>query len=106
MNTGSLFSKIPGALPEEVFEELATGNGVKIERIISKGHRSPDNFWYDQPQNEWVLVIRGAARLQIWGQKDPVTLSAGMYTNLPAHVKHRVEWTQEDEETIWLAVFY
>lgn len=103
---GNLLSEIPGYLPEETFEELITGNGVKIERILSKGHASPEGFWYDQPENEWVLVVKGAARLQIWGQNEPVTLTAGMYINLPAHVKHRVEWTKEDEETVWLAVFY
>ncbi|MFD1142372.1 cupin domain-containing protein [Larkinella insperata] len=103
---GNLFSAIPGLLPEELFEELLTHKGLKIERIVSKGHASPEGFWYDQPENEWVLVVKGEARLRLWGQEKPVTLSAGSYLNLPAHVKHRVEWTTEHEETIWLAIFY
>ncbi|MGV3560103.1 cupin domain-containing protein [Larkinella arboricola] len=105
-NSGNLFSAIPGSLPEELFEELMAGQGIKIERIISKGHASPEGFWYDQPENEWVLVVKGAAKLRLWGEDEPVTLSAGSYINLPAHVKHRVEWTTEEEETIWLAIFY
>ncbi|MGM9511150.1 cupin domain-containing protein [Larkinella sp. GY13] len=106
MNMGNLFAAIPDSLPDEHFEELMAEKGIKIERIVSKGHASPDGFWYDQPENEWVLVVRGAARLRIEGVDEPIELTAGTYINLPAHVKHRVDWTKEDEETIWLAVFY
>lgn len=104
--SGNLFSGIPGALPEELFEELIAHKGVRIERIVSKGHASPEDFWYDQPENEWVVVVKGQAQLRLWGAEEPITLSAGMYVNVPAHVKHRVEWTHPEEETIWLAVFY
>jgi cupin 2 domain-containing protein len=106
MKIGNLFSAIPASLPDELVEELITAKGMKVERIVSKGHASPEGFWYDQPQHEWVLVVQGAARLQIEGVDERIELSAGLYINLPAHVKHRVEWTKEDEETIWLAVFY
>ena len=106
MTIGNLFADIPGALPDELFEELMADKGIKIERIVSKGHASPDGFWYDQSENEWVLVVQGAARLRIEGIEGAIELTAGTYTNLPAHVKHRVDWTKEDEETIWLAIFY
>ncbi|KAA9356451.1 cupin domain-containing protein [Larkinella humicola] len=106
MNMGNLFAAIPDSLPDELFEELMAEKGIKIERIVSKGQASPDGFWYDQPENEWVLVVRGAARLRIEGVDEPIELTAGTYINLPAHVKHRVDWTKEDEETIWLAIFY
>ena len=106
MTIGNLFSAIPDFLPEELSEELVAAKDIKVERIVSKGHASPDGFWYNQPQHEWVMVVKGAARLRIKGSEEPIELSAGMYINLPAHLKHRVEWTKEDEETIWLAVFY
>lgn len=106
MKTGNLFSAIPAVLPEEIFEDLLVGEGFRVERIVSKGHASPENFWYDQPENEWVVVLQGEARLQIEGHETSVELTKGMYINLPAHVKHRVEWTTEAIETIWLAIFY
>ncbi|RRB04393.1 cupin domain-containing protein [Larkinella rosea] len=106
METGNLFSAIPAVMPDEIVDQLLTGNGFNVERIVSKGHASPDGFWYDQAQNEWVLLVKGAARLRLEGTEEPLELSAGMYVNLPAHRKHRVEWTTEDEETVWLAIFY
>ncbi|WP_425290708.1 cupin domain-containing protein [Spirosoma linguale] len=106
MTIGNLFASIPGSLPEELFDEILTGNGFKLERIVSKGHASPEGFWYDQDQHEWVLLVKGAARLQIDGVDEPVELLPGMHINIPAHRKHRVAWTKEDEETIWLAIFY
>ena len=106
MQPGDLFSFIPDSLPQELVDEILVGKGFTIERIVSKGHASPDGFWYDQPQHEWVLLVKGAARLQVDGVDHSIELSQGMYMNLPAHVKHRVEWTKEDEETIWLAIFY
>jgi cupin 2 domain-containing protein len=93
-------------LPQELVGELLSGQRFRVERIVSKGHRSPDDFWYDQSEHEWVVVLQGEARLWVAGQPDTITLSAGMYINLPAHVKHRVEWTHQEVETIWLAIFY
>jgi cupin 2 domain-containing protein len=106
MTTGNLFSHIPDSLPDELIDTLLTGNQFSMERIVSKGHASPDGFWYDQDQHEWVLVVKGAARLRLDGVDALVDLLPGMYINLPAHCKHRVEWTSEHEETIWLAIFY
>lgn len=106
MIIGNLFASIPDSLPDELVEDLVTGHGFRVERIVSKGHASPDGFWYDQEQHEWVLLAKGAARLRIDGADQPVELLPGMHINLPAHLKHRVEWTKEDEETVWLAIFY
>ncbi|GAB2515324.1 cupin domain-containing protein [Spirosoma aerophilum] len=106
MTTGNLFSTIPASLPEEIVDTLLTGSRFSVERIVSKGHASPDGFWYDQDQHEWVLLVKGAARLRLDGVDELVELLPGMYMNFPAHLKHRVEWTKEDEETIWLAIFY
>ena len=95
---------LPKNLPNELITVLQEGHGVRIERIISTGHRSPDSFWYDQPENEWVLVLTGAARIQF--EDRMVELLPGDTINIPAHQKHRVEWTSPDEPTVWLALFY
>jgi cupin 2 domain-containing protein len=103
---GSLFKDIPAELPEELIESLCSTEYVKIERIVSKGHASPEGFWYDQDWNEFVLVVQGSAGLQIEGQDEIVALNAGDYLNIGSHVRHRVEWTDSSCETIWLAVYY
>ena len=106
METGTLFGQTPTPLPEELFQVLAVGKGARIERIVSKGHASPPDYWYDQPENEWVMVVRGEARLRFEKDGRVVHLAAGDYVNIEAHERHRVEWTREDTETVWLAVFY
>jgi len=105
MITSSLFDTIPSELPEEFFTILATGNGVTIERIVSKGHASPAGYWYDQETHEWVLVVQGEARLQFEGE-DEIHLQAGDHLLIPAHARHRVAWTPDDRETIWVAVHF
>lgn len=79
---------------------------VRIERIVSTGHPSPEGFWYDQDEHEWVVVLMGRAKLIFEGNSEPVEMGPGDYMNIPAHRKHRVEWTSPDEPTVWLAVFY
>ena len=101
----NLFANIPLDLPEELFEELAAGSAVKIERIVSRGHVSPAEGWYDQDQPEWVMVVQGKAVLA-FSDKDSITLAAGDYVTIAAHEKHRVDWTSPDEDTVWLAVHY
>lgn len=100
----NLLANIPQNLPEELTTVLQEGHGVRIERIVSTGHKSPEGFWYDQSENEWVMLLTGAAKLQF--EHQVVELLPGDSINIPAHVKHRVEWTSPDEPTVWLAVFY
>jgi cupin 2 domain-containing protein len=100
----NLFSGIPARLPDELVETLHTAGELRIERIVSAGHTSPPGFWYDQSQHEWVVLLRGATRLQF--EDGLVELHAGDYAHIAAHRRHRVEWTTPDEPTIWLAVFY
>jgi cupin 2 domain-containing protein len=102
--TTNLFNNLPADLPEELFTTLLRAPGINIERIVSHGHCSPDGFWYDQDQAEWVLVLKGAARLQFEGRL--LEMRPGDFVNIPAHQKHRVAWTAPDEPTIWLAVHY
>lgn len=100
MMTSNIFGNIPNQLPEELVETLFEATSLRIERIVSYGHASPDGFWYDQDQNEWVLVLQGAARLRFEGDMEPLEMKPGDYVNIPAHRRHRVEWTTPDEPTI------
>jgi len=102
----NLFIGFPTDLPEELVEVLVQNNSVRIERIVSTGHASPEGFWYDQDQHEWVVVLKGRAKLLFKGDDQPVEMGPGDWINIPAHRKHRVEWTSPDEPTVWLAVFY
>lgn len=101
----NIFDAIPENIDTEIFELLAKSETTRIERIISKGHKSPDSGWYDQDENEWVLVLRGEAIL-LFEDGTSVNMKAGDYINIPAHKKHKVEWTDPEIETVWLAVHY
>ena len=102
----NILKNIPNNLPEELVNILAEGNNFRLERIVSKGHTSPKGFWYDQVENEFVLLLKGKAEVLFEDEIKPVTLSEGDYINIPAHKKHRVEWTDPKIETVWLALFY
>lgn len=102
--TNNLFAELPSVLAEELFTTLINSAEVRIERIVSHGHVSPKNFWYDQDLHEWVIVLKGSARLEF--EDAFLEMKPGDFVNIPAHKKHRVEWTTPDEPTIWLAVFY
>ena len=106
MHRDNIFSKIPATLPQELLEELVSAGGTRIERIISKGHTTPEGTWYDQNTSEWVMVVHGSARLRFEVDDVVLSMQAGDWITIPAHVKHRVEWTDPDRETIWLAVHY
>lgn len=101
----NVLTNIPAELPAELFTTLLENNQLKIERIVSRGHHSPEKDWYDQDQHEWVLVIQGAARIG-YPEGQPTELRPGDYLHIPAHRRHRVEWTSSSEDTIWLAIHY
>jgi cupin 2 domain-containing protein len=102
----SLLEGIPKELPEEISDTIYSIGNVSIERIVSRGHASPEGFWYDQEKAEFVLVVKGSAGLKLENEDDIVVLKPGDYLNIGAHIKHRVEWTDSTCETIWLAVYY
>lgn len=102
----NIFGDIPAQLHDELLEEVLTGNSFRAERIVSRGQASPAGFWYDQEENEWVILLQGSAGLRFDGKEEPVVLHPGDYVQIPQHNKHRVEWTDADQETIWLAVYY
>ena len=106
MVTSNIYSDIPADLPDELFEAIIRNESFRLERIISRGHATPDGEWYDQDQDEWVILLKGSAGIAIDGEDGIVVLRPGDYIHLPAHLRHRVEWTDPDTETVWLALHY
>ena len=104
-DVANILAEMPSCITEELFTTLLGSDNLRVERIVSYGQASPDGFWFDQDQHEWVIVLKGAARLKFEGEQF-VEMKAGDYVNIPAHKKHRVEWTTPDEPTVWLAVHY
>ena len=107
MKTPNLFANIPLHNPDkECFECLINTDSIMIERIISKGHKSTQSDgWLAQERNEWIVVLKGRARI-LFEDKVSIQLDEEDYLNIPSHKKHKVEWTDPDIETIWLAVHY
>jgi len=104
----NVFSGVPSSESEERFVDLLARSreGVRIERIVSFGQASPAGFWYDQAHGEWVLVLVGEARVRFEDEADARTLRPGDFLNIPAHRRHRVDWTLPGAPTVWLAVHY
>ena len=102
--TGNVFADIPERLAAEEITPLLTSPHARIERIVSYGQASPPGFWYDQPDSEWVVVLAGAAGVRFEGEAETRRLGRGDYLHIPAHARHRVEWTAAQEPTVWLAV--
>jgi cupin 2 domain-containing protein len=100
----NILGNLPGQLSDEVFQTLVSASAVRIERIVSHGHASPPGFWYDQPRAEFVVLLRGAARLRF--EDGEVELTPGSFLDIPPHRRHRVEWTDPTQPTVWLAVHY
>jgi cupin 2 domain-containing protein len=102
--TANLFAGLPHHIPEELVTTLVAAGSVRVEWIVSTGHTSPSGYWYDQPQSEWVVLLTGAARVRF--DDGEVELRPGDHLTIPAHRRHRVEWTAQDGPTVWLAVHY
>ena len=105
MQVVPLWKSLPHELPDEMVTFLAGNRRLRIERIVSTGHVSPPEFWYDQAEHEWVAVLRGAAELE-FEDGERVPLTPGDALLIPAGKRHRVRWTSSSEPTVWLAVFF
>jgi cupin 2 domain-containing protein len=102
---GNLTRGLPSRqLADEIVDTLCERPDLRIERIVSTGQITPDCHWYDQDHDEWVLVVKGAARLRIEGETEDRELEEGDYIFLPAHCRHRVAWTRSEPPTVWLAI--
>lgn len=106
MRKGNIYSDIPERAPEEIFETLVESEKLSVKRIISDSHASPEGSWYDQDENEWVLLLKGSAALRFEEKEGLLLLGPGDWVDIPAHVRHRVQWTDPTQKTVWLAVFY
>ncbi len=104
LRTGNLLASLPAASPEERFDSLLERRGARIERIVSTGQSSPPGSWYDQAQDEFVVLVAGAARLRFEDGDRVLDLAPGDWVEIPAHVRHRVESTQAEPATVWLAI--
>ena len=95
---------LPSSLPnQEIFESIVANDNILIERIISTGQTTPSGEWYDQDKDEWVILLQGEAILD-YEDDSRVKLTAGDYIFIPAHQKHRVEYTSSEPPCIWLAI--
>lgn len=97
---------LPQMLPagEELSQCLAEGKSWRVERIISTGQKSPDGFWYEQEEDEWVCLLRGKAAIG-YKNGETISLSAGDTLLLPAGKKHRVLYTSKTPPALWLCFF-
>ena len=106
MIINNLFTQITQASDSEVFETLLLTDDLKLERIVSTGQATPPGQWFDQDRDEWVVLLSGSAGLLFEGERDIRVLLPGDYLLVPAHTRHRVEWTETGTETVWLALHY
>jgi len=101
----NLLAGIPATLPEELQQTLLQRNGLRLERIVSRRHQSPPGFWYDQSEDEWVLLVSGSAELEFADPPGTRPLRPGDHLLIPAGCRHRVAATDPQDDTVWLALF-
>lgn len=106
MKVGNLFNGMPDRMMEEIFDPLIRTDHFKLERILSKGHATPPGEWCDQAMEEWVVLLKGIAGILFEGEKEVRRLEPGDYLHIPGHRRHRVEWTDPNGVTLWLALHY
>ncbi len=104
MKTSNIFENIKIDKQNEQFFDLLKKDNLRIEKIVSNGQNSPKDFWYEQEEDEFVLLLDGFAILEF--EDKEVELNKGDYINIPAFTKHRVKYTSKKQTTLWLAIFY
>lgn len=102
----SILAGLPSTREGEIFDTLVESGSVRIERIVSSGQATPEGEWYDQQQDEWVLVLAGSANLLFEGGRELRRLNTGDHVLIPAGCRHRVAWTDPTVKTVWLAVHF
>ena len=106
MKKKNLFQGIPENFTEEYFDDIIETTGFRLERIVSRGHVTPEGTWYDQDHDEWVMVVQGRAVIVFEQGNTEIEMGPGDHILIPAHERHRVEWTIENEDTVWLALHF
>ena len=102
----NIFTDMPDQRKDELIEAILQTPGLRIERIVSHGQSSPEGFWYDQDDSEWVILLTGSAGLRFEGREGVLVLKPGDHIRIDRHQRHRVEWTDPNQETVWIAVHY
>lgn len=101
----NIFDSLPSLNSKnEEFTTLFESKNIKIERIVSTGQSSPEEFWYEQAKDEWVMILDGEATLSF--EDDDIIMTKGDFVHIPPYKKHRVKSTIKDSHTIWLAIFF
>ena len=103
---GNLFEGIPESISEEIFDTIIKSKDLKVERIVSWGQITPLGQWLEQERDEWVVLLTGSAKLLFEGEDSAIQLNPGDYVHIPAYCRHRVEWTDSEQKTVWLALHY
>ncbi|MDN0083217.1 cupin domain-containing protein [Crenobacter sp. SG2305] len=106
MHLHNLFAHLEAHTGQEQLDTLLSRPGLKIERIVSTGQASPPGFWYEQEQGEWLVLLAGEAKLVFEDEASPRDLLPGDFVDIPPKCRHRVEWTDPEVATVWLAVYY
>ncbi len=103
---GNVFANLPKVKEKEIFQPLFKDKKLKVERIISMGQATQEGIWLRQKRNEWVVLLRGQAVLSFWGKAGVLKLKSGDYVFIPKNLRHRVEWSDPKEKSLWLAVHF
>jgi cupin 2 domain-containing protein len=106
MKLNNIFSRIPSFTQDEICETLLKREVFRLERIVSAGQATPSGKWYDQDTGEWVILLSGSAGLLVEGEEEVFSLKAGDYIHIEPHQRHRVEWTDPEQKTVWLALHF
>ena len=106
MKKQNLFSNIPESFPREILETLLENNRFKLELILSSGQSTPNGKWFDQEKDEWIVLLKGKAGLRFENESEVIELTPGDHLMIPAHKKHRLEWTDRTQKTVWLALHF
>ena len=106
MKPKNIYSKISSPTQNEYFEKILTDKNFVLERIISTGQSTPENTWCQQDQDEWVILLKGKAKILFETEECSTLLKPGDYIHIPAYLKHRIQWTDPKTKTIWLALHF
>ena len=106
MKIENIFSEDKILNSHEILETLLDSENFKLERIISSGQVTPEGEWLSQELDEWVILLSGSAGLRFEDEECILDLFPGDYIHIPANMRHRVEWTDKNQKTIWLALHY
>lgn len=102
----NIFKNLPDSSKGEIFQDIIDNHNFKLESIVSSGQATPDGEWYDQPNDEWVLLLQGSGVLIFEDESESCRMNPGDHILISAHKKHRVEETDKNGKSIWIALHF